>query len=195
VVTTPVPSAPAVATARPEVVVDRVLPVIAEARKALQEGDLDRALDRLSAAAVFDPGHSAVHEVAEALVSELRVAARGAVAGERWEEAEQRLTTAIDLAHRFALDSREVEDELDELRRRDWVARVKPTDWNLLHQLVGREVVVELDNGHEMPGRIEALDAVKLTLRVEQEVGGGDVTFTNQIALAKVREVRHLIEH
>lgn len=188
----PVPS-PAAAGARPAPTQRpraRLADLIGEARLAEQAGDLDRAISLLNEAAAIDVEAGTVRETAQDLVTSLVARSDQAAAEAEWERAAAQLERARDLALRFDLPTRPVDEAARRQGGLERYRRLGPQDTTALRAAIGSKVIV-LTNDATREGRLVGVTGSSLELQLGLEVAdNGTLLHTGQVPLASVREVR-----
>jgi hypothetical protein len=192
---TPAPVVALVATeparpTAPPVARGQLIDSVSQARLALATGDTEAALSHLSTAALIDRTDTGVIEIADTLVDRFLSGAEDAATSGDWNEAEHRLERARRIAMRFALDETRitrVERRLAEVER---YRVVGPRDSEELRAAVGQRVEVTLRTGRVRVGRIDSLDAGSLILEMVQEVGGGGLHYTEELAVADIAAIK-----
>ena len=169
---------------------ERFAEALAQARLSLSEGDVDATVKYLSIAALIDRNDNSVIAVAEQLVDRLLGLANVAASEMKWEEAAQNTAEARSVAKRFSLD----EGRIDEAERRHAEMKlyriVEPGETQSLRAAVGKRVEVKLENGSVLVGRIAAVDSSNLVLDIDDDVGGGIVSFTDEVPLSTIRWIK-----
>jgi hypothetical protein len=165
---------------------------IAAARLALYYGDRMGAIDHLSAAALIDRDNTSVLEIADQLVGVLVNDANAAVADARWEEAAQILERARRVAMRFGLTTTSIDRTTRRLAAMERYVIVGPDDTRTIRASAGRRVELRMKNGSQRTGRIEDVAGPDLLLVVESDVGGGIVSYTDEVPLASITSIKIL---
>jgi len=169
---------------------ERFADALAQARLSLSEGDVDETVKYLSIAGLIDRNDNSVLEVAERLVDRLLGLANAAAAESKWEEAALNMAEARSVAKRFSLKTRRI----DEAEHRYAVMKqyriVEPGETQALRAAIGKQVEVELENGSVLVGRIAEVNSFNLVLDIDDDVGGGIVSFTDEIPLSTVRWIK-----
>lgn len=163
---------------------------VSRARLALATGDTEAVLDHLSAAALIDRTDAGVVEIADTLVDRFVSGAEDAANSGDWHEAERRLERARRIAMRFGLDETRitrVERRIAEMER---YRLIGPRDTRELRAAVGQRVEITLGTGQVRAGRIDSLNAGSLILEMVQEVGGGGLHYTEELALADIAAIK-----
>jgi hypothetical protein len=168
----------------------RLADLIGEARLAEQAGDLDRAISLLNEAAAIDVEAGTVRETAQDLVTSL-VAHSDQAAGEaEWERAAAQLERARDLALRFDLPTRPVDEAARRQGGLERYRRLSPQDTTALRAAIGSKVIVLTDDGTRQ-GRLVGVTGSSLELQLGLEVAdNGTLLHTGEVPLATVREIR-----
>lgn len=169
---------------------ERFADAMAQARLSLAEGDIDETVKYLSIAGLIDRNDNSVPEVAERIVDIFLGQANAAAGALKWEEVAQNLGQARSIAKRFSLDTRRIDAEERRYAEMEQYRIVEPEDTQALRSAVGKQVEVKLENGAVLVGRIAAMNSSDLVLDIDDDVGGGVVSFTDEIPLATVRWVK-----
>ncbi len=169
---------------------ERLSDALSQARLALLHGELDEAVKYLSIAALIDRNDTSVVETAERVVDQLIRDANSAADETRWDDAAAIAERARTVATRFGLDP----ERIDEAQRRhaemERYRIVEPEETGVLRASTGKRVEVRLANGSVVVGRIVDIDGQNLVLSVDDDVGGGVVSFTDDIPLVSIRVVK-----
>lgn len=168
----------------------RLADLIGEARLAEQAGDLDRAIDLLNEAAAIDVEAGTVRETAQNLVTALVARSDQAAAEAQWERAAALLERARDLALRFDLPTRPVDEAARRQGGLERYRRLSPQDITALRAAIGSKVIVLTHDGTR-EGRLVGVTGSSLELQLGLEVAdNGTLLHTGQVPLATVREIR-----
>ena len=169
---------------------DRLADVIGEARLAEQAGDLDRAIELLNEAAAIDVEAGKVREIAQDLVTALVARSDQAAAEADWERAAALLERARELALRFDLPTRPIDQAARRQGGLERYRRLGPQDIAALRTAIGSKVIVFTHDGTR-EGRLVGVTGSALELQLGLEVAdNGTLLHTGQVPLASVREVR-----
>jgi hypothetical protein len=169
----------------------RLAEAIGEARLALNRGDLDAAIDHLSAAALVDVDDNSVLETAQRVVDGLVGAADAAANRGEWSTAEERLARARRVAMRYGLSTAKVESAQRRYASMERFQIFAPEDVGSIRDAKGKRVVVTLLNGSIREGRVHGVEGASLLLDVDSDVGGGGtMRYTDEIPLAEIREIK-----
>jgi len=167
---------------------------IGQARLALQEGDLDRAISLVSSAALLDIDNSLVIDTAHGIVGALLVRSDTVAAQGDFEQEQQLLDRARELSVRFGFPTDPINDAV---RRHAAIIRFETIDPNDLASILaakGRRVTVHLDGGSVEEGRIHGVRERSLELDQSTKVGtgprGGEVRYVESIHLDLISEIR-----
>ena len=164
---------------------------IGEARLALNSGDVDSAINHLSAAALVDMDDATVIGTAQRIVTALVAEADGAAGAGRWEHAERRLERAQRVAMRFGLSTTEIESAGRRHASMDRFHVIRPEEIAAIRAATGRRVAVWMLNGVLREGHIRDVQGGDLLLEVDSEIGrGGTMRYTDELPLAEIRELR-----
>jgi hypothetical protein len=169
---------------------ERLADAISQARLAIRNGDLDAAVKHLSIAALTDRNDTSVIEVAERIVDELLRAATIAASETRWQDAAASTTQARTVAIRFDLDTNRIDAAERRFAEMERYRMVQPDDTAALRAGIGKRVEIKLEDGSLLVGRISRVTSANLVLEVEDDVGGGIVSFTDEVSRSKIRWVR-----
>ena len=169
---------------------ERFADAMAQARLSLSEGDIDETAKYLSIAGLIDRHDRSVIEVAERIVDRLLEQANAAAAEMKWDEAGQNLAQARAIARRFSLDTRKIDAAERRYAEMEQYRIVEPGETKALRAAIGKQVEVKLENGTVLVGRIAAVNSSNLVLDIDDNVGGGIVSFTDEIPLPTVRWVK-----
>lgn len=169
---------------------ERFADAMAQARLSFAKGDIDETVKYLSIAGLIDRNDHSVPEVAERIVDLLLGQASSAAGASKWGEAAEKLAEARSIAKRFSLDTRKIDAEERRYAEMEQYRIVEPEDIRALRAAIGKQVEVTLENGTVLVGRIAALNSSDLVLDIDDDVGGGVVSFTDEIPLATVRSVK-----
>ena len=164
---------------------------VGSARLALNSGDVDSAIEHLSAAALVDVDDTTVIGTAQRIVPALVGEADGAAGAGRWEHAERRLERARRVAMRFGLPTTEVESAARRHAAMERFRILKPEDIEGIRAAAGRRAAVWMLNGVMREGHIHGVEGDDLLLDVDSDVGGGGtMRYTDELPLAEIRELR-----
>jgi len=171
---------------------ERLFEAVASARRALADGDVDRAVGHLNEAAAIDPTPGVVVDTAREVVDRLLGLARGEAEATRWDAAQRRLEEARTLSRRFSLDDAPVVRTEAAIANAPRFRRYGPGDWRGLAGETGRRAEVELTDGSRVDGVVETVDAGRLVLVRRDEVGGtgGVIHYEEAVPMERIREVR-----
>ncbi|MCW8983980.1 MAG: LSm family protein, partial [Thermoanaerobaculales bacterium] len=158
--------------------------------EALSEGDIDETVKYLSIAGLIDRIDTSVLEVAEEAVDRLLALANVAAYERKWDEAARNTAEARSVANRFGLDTGRIDAAENRYAEMQLSRIVKPDETQVLRAAIGKDVEVKLDNGAVIVGRILAVDRSNLVLDIEDDVGGGVVSFTDEVPLSTVRWIK-----
>jgi hypothetical protein len=168
----------------------RLADLIGQSRLALQAGDLDAAASRLNEAAAVDVDAGVVRETAQELVTALIGRSDQAAAEADWERAAGLIERARDLALRFDLPTKPIDDAARRQGGLERYQRLGPKDLPALRAAIGSRVIV-LADGAEREGQLVAVTNSALRLQLGLDVAGdGTLLHTGDIPLSTVREVR-----
>lgn len=163
---------------------------VGAAQIAVRRGELDDAIEHLSAAARIDPRHQLVLDTAAEVVAALiedsdRMADRA-----RWEAADETLERARRTALRFELDEAPIEAARRRHAAMPRIDIVRPFETDRLARLVGREVEIIVRTGPPVDGVVSSVGGGVVGLRRAKEVRGGLVYYQDEVQLSAVVEIR-----
>jgi hypothetical protein len=158
---------------------ERFADALAQARLSLSEGDVDATVKYLSIAGLIDRNDNSVLEVAERVVDRLLGQANAAAAELKWEEAARNTAEARSVAKRFGLDTRRIDAAERRYAEMELYRIVEPGETQDLRAAIGKHVEVKLENGSVLVGRIAEVNSSNLVLDIDDDVGGGIVSFTD----------------
>jgi hypothetical protein len=163
---------------------------VSRARLALSRGDLDAAVERLSEAALLDHRDPAVVAIAEEVIARFVHAANAAVANAQWQEAENLLERARRIAMRFGVFENEIELIAQRHAEMERFQMINPSDTAAIRSAIGRRVEITIDDGSVITGEIEGVDGSSLLLKMDSEIGGGTMKFTEKLGLRTIRSIK-----
>ncbi len=164
---------------------------IAQARLALAEGNLDRAIHHVSQAALVDLTSSLVLDTGQTIVRELLARSDGAAEAGHWDDASRLVERARELSIRFGFPLAAVDATRQRHASMERFQIIDPTNREAVRAAVGRRVLLLLADGHRRDGRIEGVAGDVLRLERYRQVGnGGRVYYTEDVPLGTVREIR-----
>jgi hypothetical protein len=169
---------------------ERFADALAQARLSLSEGDADEAVKYLAIAALIDRNDNTVLEVAERVVDRYLGLAHVAAGEAKWDEAARMTTEARTVAKRFSLDEGRINAAERRFAEMEQYRIVEPEETQILRAAIGRLVEVKLEDGSVLVGHIAAVNSSNLVLDIDDDVGGGVVSFTDEIPLSTVRWVK-----
>ncbi len=168
----------------------RLAEEISQARLALARGDIGATLPHLSAAAIIDHDNSDVAEIAKRVVAGYISHANHAANDARWGEAGEYLESARQLAMRFNLDEGGIDEAAARHRGMVKFFMIDPGDKQSIRSASGKKVVVTLNKGDTLRGRIEGVSGSNFLLEVDKDVGGGVVRYVDDIPLSAIRSIK-----
>ena len=172
----------------------RLADLIGEARLAYQADRLDDAISLLSQAGSIDPKATIVLETARQLVDELVHRADAAAAAAEWQTASDLLERARELAVRFELSTRPIDEAARHHGDLVQYRRVRPDDRAALEGLIGKRIVV-VTEANPVEGTLRGIDGSSLRLELGLDIGNdGALIHTVEVPLRLVREVRYFPE-
>ncbi len=157
---------------------------------ALHDNDLERAMRHFAVAAALDPYHRLVLETAQSIVNRLLEQADEAATEGEWDLAEDRIAGARTLAARFYLETDTINQTYLRHQAMDRFQDITPGNTAALKAAVGKVVRITLKTYETLPGRLIAVEQTAIILDVSSGMGGGQVSFTKQVPLSSIRELR-----
>jgi hypothetical protein len=172
---------------------ERLADALAQAQQSLAEGDVDAAVGYLAFAELIDRNDPRVMKVADRVVDQLIGAANAAADEERWGDAAEKTAQARTVAGRFGIETDRINEAESDHWERQQFRIVDPQEIGVLRAAIGKRVEVMLDDGSRFAGILGGFKGSDLILDVEDDVGGGVVSFTDEIPLdaidwIKIRE-------
>ena len=183
---TPLPRDPNAASGPRE----RFADAIAQARLSLSEGDVEATMKYLSMAGLIDRNDNSVLEVAERIVDRLLGLANVAAREAKWDEATRNTAEARSVAKRFGLNEGRIDTAEHRYAEMKLYRIVEPEETQTLRAAIGKLVEVKLDNGSVLVGQIAGFNDSNLVLDIEDDVGGGVVSFTDEVPLSTIRWIK-----
>jgi hypothetical protein len=169
---------------------ERLADALAQARQSIDEGDVDGAVGYLAFAELIDRNDPRVVEVADRIVDQLVEEANGAADEERWEDAARLTAHARTVANRFKLDTGRIYDAERDHAEKQQFDIVGPEDIEVLRASIGKHVDIMLREGSMLSGWLTGFKGSAMILDVEDDVGGGIVSFTDEIPLDAIEWIR-----
>jgi len=169
---------------------ERFADALAQARLSLSKGEVDETVKYLSIAELIDRNDNSVLEVAEEVVDQLLDLAEAAATDSKWEEAARKTAEARSVAKRFSLKTRRIDAAEQQYARMEQYRIVEPREIQALRAAIGKQVEVKLENGSVLVGRIAEINSSNMVLDIDDDVGGGIVSFTDEIPLSTVRWIK-----
>ena len=163
---------------------------LAQARLSLSQRDFDGAVKYLSIAALIDRHDTSVVEMAELVLDQRLRDANDAADQRRWEDAAQITAHARSIAKRFELDTHRIDAAEYRYSEMKLSRIVQPEETQTLRAAIGKQVEVKLENGSVLEGRIAGVSGSNLVLDIDDDVGGGIVSFTDEVPLSTIRWVK-----
>ena len=160
------------------------------AHDALDDQDIDRALQHLLAAAAIDRHDRRVSALAGSLIDALLKEADEAFDKGEWGLAADRVEVARRIARGLYFDPSAIDQTAQKHADMTRFEDVTPEDLSAFSRAVGHAVRVTHTNGEVFFGRIEAFEDNTLLLEVHSGVEGGGVQFLKEIPLVMIRELR-----
>jgi hypothetical protein len=169
---------------------ERLAEALTQARQSISNGDIDGAVGYLAFAELIDRNDPRVVEVADRVVDQLVEDANVAADEERWEEAARHTAHARTVAKRFGLDTQRISRaEHDHFEDQQYQV-VSPEEIEILRAAIGKHVEVMLDDGSLFAGWLTGFQGSAMILDVEDDVGGGIVSFTDEIPLDTIEWIK-----
>lgn len=169
---------------------ERLADALAQARQAIEEGDIDGAVGYLAFAELVDRNDRRVVEVADRIVDQLVEDANRAADEERWEDAARHTAHARTVANRFKLDTGRISDAERDHAEKQQYEIVGPEEIQVLRASIGKHVDVMLREGRMFSGWLTGFEGSAMILDVEDDVGGGIVSFTDEFPLDTIEWIR-----
>jgi hypothetical protein len=169
---------------------ERLADALAQARQAIEEGDIDGAVGYLAFAELVDRNDPRVVEVADRIVDQLVEDADRAADEERWEDAARYTAHARTVANRFKLDTGRISDAERDHAEKQQYEIVGPEEIQVLRASIGKHVDVMLREGRMFSGWLTGFEGSAMILDVEDDVGGGIVSFTDEFPLDTIEWIR-----
>lgn len=169
---------------------ERFANALAQARLSLSEGDIDATVKYLAIAELIDRNDNSVLELAERIVDRLLGQANVAASESKWEEAALNTAQARSIARRFSLDTGRIDAAEHRYAEIKQYRIVDPGETQTLRTAIGKHVDVKLENGSVLVGRIADVDSSTLVLDIDDNVGGGIVSFTDEVPLSTIRWIK-----
>ena len=163
---------------------------IESAEAALDDHNLDSALQHLAAAAAIDRHHRAVVSLGESLIDDLLRNSDRAFDQNKKELAAKRLEDARRLASDLYLDTSAIDQVASKHAAMTRFDDIRPDDPVAVRKAVGHFVRVTLKTKKELFGRLEAYEDNRLNLSIHSGVEGGGVQFSMKVKLEEIRELR-----
>jgi hypothetical protein len=169
---------------------ERFADALSQARLSLSQRDFDGAVKYLSIAALIDRHDTSVLEIAELVLDQRLQDANEAAAEARWEDAGEIISHARSIAKRFELDTHPIDAAENRYAEMMLSRIVQPEEIQALRAAIGKQVEVKLDNGSVLEGRIAGITGTNLVLDIDDDVGGGIVSFTDEVPLSSIRWIK-----
>jgi hypothetical protein len=163
---------------------------LAQAGLSLSERDFDGAVKYLSIAALIDRHDTSVVEMAKLVLDQRLRDANDAANQRRWEDAAQITAHARSIAKRFELDTHRIDAAEYRYSEMKLSRIVQPEETQTLRAAIGKQVEVKLENGSVLEGRIAGVSGSNLVLDIDDDVGGGIVSFTDEVSLSTIRWIK-----
>jgi hypothetical protein len=194
---TAVPTAtPAPATPTPQPTLsatgtrEELLGVIVEAKQAIARDDLDQAQRLLMRATLISSNDPDLIAAARDLTVKLMSRAEEEASREQYQSANALLDQARQLALRFNFSTREIDDQLSNLRQSESGKIVNPSDLGGLRKLIGKKVRVMTKSGEVREGTLRSVSSGQLVLDAQRQVGAGQMAFRDEIKLSEIESVQ-----
>jgi len=169
---------------------ERLADALAQARLAIEEGDVESAVGYLAFAELIDRNDPRVVEVADRIVDQLVEEANGAADEERWEDAARLTAHARTVANRFKLDTGRIYDAERDHAEKQQYRIVGPEEIGVLRASIGKHVDIMLNEGSLFSGWLTGFKGSAVVLDVEDDVGGGIVSFSDEFPLDDIEWIR-----
>ena len=169
---------------------ERHADALSQARLSLSQRDFDGAVKYLSIAALIDRHDTSVLGIAEEVLDQRLDDANAAAAQARWEDAAEIIAHARSIAKRFELDTHGIDAAENRYAEMMLSRIVQPEETQALRAAIGKHVEVKLENGSVLKGRIAGVSGSNLVLDIDDDVGGGIVSFTDEVPLATIRWIK-----
>jgi len=159
---------------------------VGDARLALADDDIERAMDSLSRAALVDPDHATVLATARQIMQRLLDNADAAAEAGLWDIAELTLARAGRIATRFGLDHTPIERAAHRYERMDRFRIIAPSDTRAITGAAGHRVTVQMRDGSTRDSVIKGVADGALLLDEDTEVRGGAMYYVDEVPLADI---------
>ncbi len=159
---------------------------VGDARLALADDDIERAMDALSRAALVDPNHATVLATARQIMQRLLDNADAAAEAGLWDIAELTLARAGRIATRFGLDHTPIERAAHRYERMDRFRIIGPSDTRAITGAAGHRVTLQMKDGSTRDSVIKGVADGALLLDEDTEVRGGAMYYVDEVPLADV---------
>jgi hypothetical protein len=169
---------------------ERLADALDQAGRSIEEGDVDAAVGYLAFAELIDRNDPRVMEMADRLVDRLVDDANAAAAQERWEDAARYTAQARTVATRFKLDTQRISDAEHAHAEMQQFTIVSPEEIQVLRASIGKHVDIMLEDGSSFSGWLTGFKGSAMILDVEDDVGGGIVSFTDEFELDSIEWIR-----
>ena len=163
---------------------------IESAEAAMNNNDVDSALQHFAAAAAIDRHHRGVVSLAKSLIDQLLKRADEAFDNTEWELADKRVDDARHLARGLYLDTSGIDQMVRKHAALTRFDDLRPDDQVSIRRAVGHSVRVTLTTREVLFGRLETFEDNRLMLAIHTGVDGGGVDFSKEILLEKILELR-----
>jgi hypothetical protein len=165
---------------------------IAQARRAMADGDLDLAISHLSAAALADFDSSLVLDTAQAVVNRLIDQSNQAAGDGEWERAAELLERARQLSLRFGFPLEVIDHHAARHAAMERFRRLDPTQLQSIRAEKGKRVRLVYRDGRTREGRIHGVSGQLLELDRYTEIGstGNRLYYVEEVPLAALEELR-----
>jgi hypothetical protein len=169
---------------------ERLADALTQARQSIEDGDVDGAVGYLAFAELIDRNDPRVVEVANRIVDQLVANANRAADEEQWEDAARLTAHARTVANRFKLDTGGISDAERDHAEKQQFEIVGPEDIEVLRASIGKHVDIMLREGSMFSGWLTGFKGSAMILDVEDDVGGGIVSFTDEFPLDDIEWIR-----
>jgi hypothetical protein len=163
---------------------------IGKARIALARGDVDTAIDHISAAALVDADHATVLDAADTVVDLLVQRSNAAASVGEWERADAELARALRVAGRFGFDSDRIDEAAQRQARLERFRLLGPDDTEAIRAAAGKRVTVYLEDGSTQEAVVKDVRGGVLLLTEDTRMRGGTVYYVDKIPLSKIVHIK-----
>jgi hypothetical protein len=169
---------------------ERLAEALDQAGRSIEEGDVDAAVGYLAFAELINRNDPRVFEMADRLVDRLVDNANAAATQGEFEDAARNTAQARTVATRFKLDTKRISDAEHAHAEMQQFTIVSPDEIQVLRASIGKHVDIMLRDGSSFSGWLTGFKGSAMILDVEDDVGGGIVSFTDEFELDTVEWIR-----